>query len=227
MDYLLHLVRVAFEEHTELLLFATVFLEQIGLPMPAYPSLIVAGSLPATLADAALLCEIFGMAVLACLSADLVWYWMGRRFGSTLTRRICHLSMSPEVCVMRSAGFYRKHGLNTLLIAKFLPGAGAMTTLLAGANRTSLRKFLAYDVMGSMIWAGSALALGYIFQDTVSQALALLTRFAYLGAIAMIFIVLAYIAARWQSRHRAAPLIKLAPLSTISMLRQTVADEEP
>ncbi|MCC2597774.1 DedA family protein [Pusillimonas sp. MFBS29] len=227
MDYLLHLVRVTFEQHTELLLSVTVFLEQVGLPMPAYPSLIVAGSLPATMAGAASLCGMLGMAVLACLLADLVWYWMGRRFGSILTRRICHLSMSPEVCVMRSASFYQKHGLNALLVAKFLPGAGIMTTLLAGMNRTSLRKFLVYDAMGSMIWAGSALVLGYIFQDTVSQALALLPPFAYLGVIAMILIVLTYLAARWQSRHRTTPLIKLAPLSTISILQQASADEEP
>jgi len=224
MDHLLHLARETFEQHTELLLFATVFLEQIGVPVPAYPSLIVAGALPATMAAAGFLCQMLGMTVLTCLTADMVWYWMGRRFGSTLTRRICHLSMSPEVCVMRSTSFYQKYGLRALLIAKFLPGAGAMTTLLAGTNRTSLHKFIAYDAMGSTIWAASALALGYIFQDTVSKTIAFLTPFAYLGVVAIILIILAYIAARWQGWHGARAPIKLAPLSAISLLRQVGAD---
>lgn len=227
MDHLLHLVREAFEQHTELLLFATVFLEQIGLPVPAYPSLIVAGSLPATTAGAGFLCQMLGMAVLACLTADMAWYWMGRRFGSTLIRRICHLSISPEVYVMRSASFYQKYGLSVLLIAKFLPGAGAMTTLLAGAHRTSLRKFIVYDAMGSIIWAGSALALGYTFQDSVLKTIAFLVPFAYLGVAAVIFIVLAFIAARWQSRHGARSPIKLATLSAISIQRNLRAEDEP
>ncbi|NYT85292.1 DedA family protein [Pollutimonas harenae] len=227
MDHLLHLAREIFEQHTELLLFATVFLEQIGLPVPAYPSLIVAGALPATMAGAGFLCQMLGMAVLACLTADMVWYWMGRRFGSALTRRICHLSMSPDECVMRSTSFNQKYGLSALLIAKFLPGAGAMTTLLAGTNRTSLRKFIAYDAIGSIIWAGSALALGYTFQDTVLKAIAFLAPFACLGVAAMIFIILVYIAARWQVRHGARTPIKLAPLSAISLLQQVRVDEEP
>src|SRR5690606_6654238 len=100
--------------------------------VPAYPSLIVAGAAPAARVAAGFLCQVLGMAVCACLAADLVWYWMGRRFGGTLTRRVCHLAMSPEACVTRSAAFYDRYGPRMLLIAKFLPGAGAMSTLLAG-----------------------------------------------------------------------------------------------
>lgn len=226
MDHLLHLVQEAFEQHTELLLFATVFLEQIGLPVPAYPSLIVASALPGTMAGSGFLCQMLGMAVFACLTADMVWYWLGRQFGNRLTRRICHLYMSPEVCVTRSTSFYQKYGLSALLIAKFVPGAGAMTTLLAGTNRTSLRKFIAYDAMGSTIWAGSALALGNTFQETVSKTMALLTPFAYLGVAAVIFIVIAYTAARWQGQHGVRAPIKLAPINALSILRQVEVEEE-
>ena len=45
-------------------------------------------------------------------------------------------------------------------MSKFLPGASALSTTLAGMTRTRLRRFLAYDAAGSALWAGSALLLG-------------------------------------------------------------------
>lgn len=215
MDYFLDFIRVNFEQHTHVLSFATVFLEQIGLPVPAYPSLIVAGALPSSNVAAGFLSQVLGMAVCACLAADMVWYWIGRRFGSTLTSSVCRLAMSPEACVTRSAAFYNRYGPRMLLIAKFLPGAGAMSTLLAGTNGTSLRRFMAYDAMGSLIWAGSALALGYAFHDTVSRAIERLAPFAYLVVGAVFLIAFLLIAARWCRWQATRAAIKPVPSTRV------------
>ncbi|NGM86743.1 DedA family protein [Parapusillimonas sp. SGNA-6] len=226
MDYFLDFVRTGFEQHTHVLLFATIFLEQIGLPVPAYPSLIVAGALSATGIAAGFPCQVLGMAVCACLAADMVWYWLGLRFGSTLTRRVCHLAMSPEACVTRSAAFYNRYGPRMLLIAKFLPGAGAMSTLLAGTNGTSLRRFMAYDAMGSLLWAGSALALGYTFHDTVSRVMKCLAPFTYIAVGAAVLIAFLLMAARWRSWHAARTATTRMPSRNVLVLWQAQPDDE-
>jgi membrane protein DedA with SNARE-associated domain len=226
MDQFLHFVRASVEQHTHVLLFATIFLEQIGLPVPAYPSLIVAGALSATGIAAGFPCQVLGMAVCASLAADMVWYWLGLRFGGTLTRRVCHLAMSPEACVTRSAAFYDRYGPRMLLIAKFLPGAGAMSTLLAGTNGTSLRRFMAYDAMGSLLWAGSALALGYSFHDSVSRAIALLKPFAYLVVGAVFLIALLFMAARWRSWRAGRATLERGPSRNVLVFLQAQPDDD-
>lgn len=215
-----------FEQHRQLLLFATVFLEQIGLPVPAYPSLIVAGAFPAVINEAGMLCRTLGVAVIACLIADIAWYWAGHRFGNALMHLICRLSMSPENCVVRSAGFYRRYGARTLLIAKFLPGAGAMTTLLAGTHGICLRKFIAYDAIGSMIWAGSGLLLGYAYQDTVSKIMGLLAPYVFYGAAVAALFATTVLLALWSRCRKAQAPLKLEPLMDISRLRQLLADKD-
>ena len=69
-----------------------------GLPIPAYPSLIVGGAV-AQSGHGPTLAEVMAAGVLACVVADLLWYGMGRRHGARLMRGICRISLSPDTCV--------------------------------------------------------------------------------------------------------------------------------
>ena len=85
-------------EHIGVLaVFALVLVEQIGLPLPTYPLLIVAGAWSAQ--GGASFARIAAAAVTACLLADLTWYAAGRRFGSRVLRAMCRLSLEPDSCV--------------------------------------------------------------------------------------------------------------------------------
>ena len=61
------------------LVFANVLLEQLGLPIPAIPTLVAAGALSAGGRLSAGL--LLALAVLASLVADSLWYLLGRRYG--------------------------------------------------------------------------------------------------------------------------------------------------
>lgn len=60
-------------------MFANVLALQLGLPVPGYPTLIVVGALTVTGPLHPL--PVLGVAVLACLVADCIWYRAGRRDG--------------------------------------------------------------------------------------------------------------------------------------------------
>ncbi|MFO6085450.1 hypothetical protein ACLBTQ_11525, partial [Pseudomonas aeruginosa] len=85
------------ENHGLLLLFLNVLCEQAGLPIPAYPALIVAGAL-AMQGVGAPLGVVLLVVVLACLLADVAWYLAGRRYGGFLLRSICKVSLSQDSC---------------------------------------------------------------------------------------------------------------------------------
>src|SRR5450432_3281528 len=82
------------------LIFANVLIQQMGLPIPALPTLIVAGALAADGKFVA--SELFGAAFIACAISDAFWYTAGWLRGNRVLRLLCRMSLSPDSCVRRS-----------------------------------------------------------------------------------------------------------------------------
>ena len=103
------------------LVFAAVFLDQIGLPLPAIPWLLAAGALSATgkLSPFSAL----GITVLACLLADTLWFYLGRYRGHRVLGLLCRISLEPDSCVRRTQNLYTRYGLRGVVLAKFVPGS--------------------------------------------------------------------------------------------------------
>ena len=82
------------------LVFFNVLALQAGLPLPAYPVLIVAGAYAAMGGNP--LWELVVVGVAAALVADTGWYLAGRRFGVSILRVLCRVSLSPDGCVRQT-----------------------------------------------------------------------------------------------------------------------------
>src|SRR5438874_12360717 len=133
-------------------LFGWVLVEQLGVPIPAMPLLLAAGALAGTghlNFFAALL-----FTVLGALASDSLWFQLGRHKGIKILQLLCRISLEPDSCVRRTQGMFSKQGARSLLVAKFLPGCGLVTPPLAGVFRMRFRRFLLFDAIGSMLWAG-------------------------------------------------------------------------
>src|SRR5216684_296553 len=106
--------------HGAAVLFAIVFVEQAGLPLPSAPWLLAAGALSATGKLNVVLA--LAMTALACVVADSIWFYVGRMGGKRVLRLFCRLSLAPNTCVGRTKGLFARHGLQSLIVAKFVPG---------------------------------------------------------------------------------------------------------
>ena len=181
-----------------LLVFASVLLEQSGLPLPAPPLLIAAGALSqdgTVRADVVLV-----VAVIACLIADHLWFLAGRLRGRALLGLVCRRSLSPDTCVRQTDDLVARHGAPLLLVAKFIPGVSAVAIPTAAAMGLSYRRFLLFDGLGALLWSGSYIAAGMIFSRQVHR---LMEALAAIGGAAMLLVALAfalYIA--WKAAHR-------------------------
>ena len=91
-----------------LVLFALVFAEQIGLPVPALPFLLAAGALVRT--GQLDLGASLAVGVFASVLSDVVWYWIGRRRGMTVLNLLCRISLEPDSCVRRTEDLFARHG---------------------------------------------------------------------------------------------------------------------
>lgn len=176
MDTLLHLIAV----YGLLVVFVSVFLDQGGIPVPAYPPIIVTAALAVDQGKS--LWPIVLVATAAAVMADWLWYVGGRRLGTRLLRLMCRLSISPDSCVLMTRGIYGRWGAPSLIVAKFIPGFAAVATTLAGETGTRPGRFLLFDGIGALLWAGLAVALGATFHEAVNS---LLERIEDLGRMAL------------------------------------------
>src|ERR1022692_1177077 len=135
-----------------LLVFTVVFLDQMGVPLPAVPWLLAAGALSATGQFSLLLW--LGITVLACLIADLIWFYLGRHRGHRVLGLLCRISLEPDSCVRRTQNMYARYGLRGVVVAKFLPGLSTVVPPLAGMAGVSAGRFLSVDAVGSLLYGG-------------------------------------------------------------------------
>ncbi|HEY3742664.1 MAG TPA: VTT domain-containing protein [Bryobacteraceae bacterium] len=160
--------------HGYWVLFLNVLAEQIGVPVPALPVLFGMGSLAAMHRFS--FSEGLGLAVIACLISDTIWYGLGRVKGQSVLKTLCRISLEPESCVSLTKGWFEKYGSAALLFSKFVPGLSTVAQPLAGANKINLWRFLLMDGLGSLIWASVYLGLGWTFHDQAAEIWAALTR---------------------------------------------------
>lgn len=194
-----------------LAVFIAVLVDQGGIPVPAWPLVVVASALAVQSGTA--LWPILLVAVVAAMLADALWYAGGRRFGGTMIRLICRLSLSPDSCVANTRGIYSRWGPPSLIVAKFIPGVAAVTTTLAGQTRTGLGRFAFYDGIGAALWAGAAIAVGTIFHGAVREVLAQLESFGRSGLIMLLAGIAFYVLYKFWRRQRFLRLIRMARIS--------------
>jgi membrane protein DedA with SNARE-associated domain/rhodanese-related sulfurtransferase len=205
--------------------FLNVLLEQLGMPLPAMPTLIVAGALAADGRLPAL--TLCALALGACLIGDCAWYFAGRIYGARVMHLLCRISLTPDICVSETQTSFERWGSKALIVAKFIPGLSMIAPPLAGATRMSLSRFAGYSALGSMLWIGAALLIGVLLK---SQVVRLLPELASVGGAALtILLVLfaAYIAFKWRERRRFRAALHMARISVHDLYERMRGEPAP
>jgi membrane protein DedA with SNARE-associated domain len=161
-------------------LFVAMLMEAIGLPVPGALALLAAGA--ASASGALRPSAAFAIAATAMLLGDIGLYVTGRLTGWSLLGFLCGLSLSPEVCILRSAKWFYKRGRTTLLFAKFLPGVNSMAPPLAGSMKMRPGQFLRFDIAGALFYIVAYGALGYVFRDVFRMIAGGLQAFSRVAA---------------------------------------------
>ena len=193
------------------LVFANVLAEQLGLPIPAIPTLIVAGALSVQRDLSAV--RVLAWTLVACLIADTVWFALGRRHGLKILKTLCRVSLSPDSCVRQTSAIFERWGMPSLLVAKFVPGFSTVAPPLAGATGARLPVFLFYDAGGSLLWAGSGVVAGIVFHRAIDRGLEFLTS---IGSWALVLLGSAlglFLAFKWYQRRRFYRMLRMARIT--------------
>src|SRR5215475_1956902 len=181
------------------ILFTVVFVEQAGLPLPCAPWLLAAGALCASGEMNAAVA--IGMSVAACVIADSLWFYLGRRGAKCVVKLFCRLSLAPDSVDLCTKKFFDRQGLCSLALAKFLPGLGTVMPAFAGALGVSTIRFLLFDTLGSFVYGAFYICAGIVFHNQVHQVLAVLERL-WLGVLLSALVLVAgYISFKYVRRR--------------------------
>lgn len=183
-----------------LIVFGIVLVEQFGLPIPAYPILIVAG---AASVNAQVSWQLVWLAaILACLICDIFWFRAGRFYGKRILRLLCKISLSPDSCVNQTEDRFSRFGVKSLLVSKFLPGFNTIAAPLSGAMGVKPRLFLLYAVSGAALWSGTGIVLGIWFHNSIDGVLDTLSNLGGTAVTILAGLLALFIAFKYAERRR-------------------------
>ena len=208
-----------------LIVFAIVLVEQIGLPIPAFPVLIVAGALSATGELSWHLC--LAAAVIACLISDVFWFNAGRFYGKRILRLLCKISLSPDYCVSQTEDRFARFGPKSLVVSKFIPGFNVIASPMSGALGVSAPRFLGFSMSGSLLWAGSGIALGAYFYKSVDQVLTVLSSMGTTALMVLLSLLALFVLYKYVERRRFRQALQVERIQMAELRKLIEQGHEP
>lgn len=202
--------------HGYSVVFAIVFAEAIGMPVPAAIALLGGGAaVAAKLLNGPVL---FVLAIVGMVLGDILLYVLGRYMGWTLLGLLCRLSLNPESCILNSAESFYKRGKTTLVIAKFIPGLNTMSPPLAGSMRMKFPQFIRLDLAGAFLYVTAYGTLGYLGRDFLARISLGFIKAGHLVSLVLAAAFAAYIVYRlWlyykNREYRVVPRVQVEELA--------------
>lgn len=156
------------------LLLFIIFIETgvfFGFFLPGDPILFIAGiiiaNLPLAQADSVMMLLYWLVLIsLAGIAGNFLGYFTGKKFGAFLLQRE-DTWIYKKKYLLKAEEFYHRKGGGAIILARFLPIVRTFAPIVAGIVKMDFKKFAFYNMIGSVIWVGSLVTLGYMLGENV------------------------------------------------------------
>ncbi len=150
-------------------LFALIFGESAGAPLPGETALLTGGVLAG--AGHLSLPLVVAVAVAAAVTGDTLGYWLGRRGGRPVLTHRGPLAAFRAQALEHGERFFERHGPKTVFLGRFVPGVRVVAAVVAGASAMAWPRFAVYNVSGAFVWAATVASLASLVGPAVAAAL--------------------------------------------------------
>jgi membrane protein DedA with SNARE-associated domain/rhodanese-related sulfurtransferase len=209
--------------HGWVVLFVAVFIEQMGIPLPAAPWLLAAGALAGT--GKMNWVVALGSASIGSVTADLIWYYLGRHYGNRVLGLLCRISLEPDTCVRRTEGIFTRYGMKGVVAAKFIPGLSTLAPPMAGSSGVSVLRFLFFDGLSSVLYAGCFILAGVLFSRQLEQIIGALAGLGHSALVVVFALFALYIGYKYLQRRRLLNELRTARITVDELHQRQEAGE--
>jgi len=208
-----------------LLVFGSVLVEQLGLPIPSIPVLLLAGA--ASGRGEISFTAALVLSIVASLISDSLWYEIGRKKEGKVLSTACRISLNPDSCVRQMKSLLVRWGFPSLLIAKFIPGFSMVAPPIVGSMKKPRSLFWLFSGVGAGLWAGSALVGGLIFSDAIEIILSGMSRVGRLAAVAVVLVFVLLVLVKYLQRRRFSCSLQMPCVSVEDLKKLIDEGHEP
>lgn len=214
-----------FQNYGMAFVFVSVLCDKIGLPLPSYPTLLLAGAVSVS-TDASIV-AITLAATSGAIVADTVWYAIGRGLDRRALALVCRVTVSPDSCVRQTETLFSRIGPYGLLFSKFIPGFSFLSNALCGITRTHLVLFLVLDGIGAAIYLVIPILIGRVFYLTINDLLARIVQLGEYGAALVVGAFAAYFGSRFLRRQLFIRRLRMDRISVEELAHLIESGEPP
>ena len=145
------------------ILFLIIFCETGLVVMPLLPgdSLLFAAGSIAAIGEMNIHLMVV-LLIIAAILGDAVNFMVGKFFGEKLFANP-NSKIFKQSHLQKTQQFYAKHGGKTIILARFIPIVRTFAPFVAGMGHMTYHHFLAYNVIGGVLWVTIFSYLGYFF----------------------------------------------------------------
>lgn len=199
--------------------FLNVLLTRLGLPIPAVPVLLFAGS--AIAAGTLSFWPILVAAVLGALIGDGTWFAAGRIYGRKLIAALSRISPAVDSRLETARSLFERFGVPLVSISKFVPGLGLITPPLMGTTAVDSRIYAMWDLVGALAWATFWLLGGAAAERQLHMLLAFVRARGGTVIDVLLAAALLYLLYRLQQRRRERRRLRAAASAPASQATAT------
>jgi membrane protein DedA with SNARE-associated domain len=157
-----------FAAHLYLFVFLSSLIDATGFPFPGRVVLVIAGTIASTDREVA---TVVAMGAAGAVIGDHGLYLAGMVGGPRLLALYCRLTFSPPHCIDRTVAYFRRLGPPAIMLGRFSTSVRLFAAVMAGSGHFPYARFVGYDLLGALSYAGLWVLLGYVFGEQVHAVL--------------------------------------------------------
>jgi membrane protein DedA with SNARE-associated domain len=176
-------------EYGLFLLFVLVALESTGVPLPGETALIAASVL-ASQGHYSIVVVIV-LAAAGAILGDNAGYWIGRKGGRALLRRLPYLRDYFARILPPAERFFERHGAKAVFFGRFISLLRVTAAWLAGISHMPWWRFLFWNAAGGIVWATAFGVVAYYSGRAAADAI---NHYGLYAGIAIVVLIVAAVA---------------------------------
>ncbi|GEO24565.1 DedA family protein [Alicyclobacillus acidoterrestris] len=181
--------------------YIAMVLEGLGMPFPGDAFLAFYGYAVSEQ-------EMNGIAVwcigsLGYFTGVSIIFWLVRKFGSLVLNPLYRIHILSPERLDHTSTLMRRFSALVLIPGRFLPGIRSLSTYAAAFVDMPYSTFTAYTIVGSIIWCGAWIGLGFWFGENVQTLLKhVQSTLTWVTIVIVLLALLVFIIKRLQSKTR-------------------------
>jgi membrane protein DedA with SNARE-associated domain len=176
-----------FAQYGYAVVFVGVFLENAGVPVPG-ETMVLAGAALAQFGRLSL-ARVVATAFVGAVLGDNLGFFIGRHGGRVLAERYGSKVGLSDRRLAEFDRFFRRYGVRTILVARFITGLRVVGAVLAGASGLPWNTFLFYNAAGAIVWSMAVGAAGYLLAYSWDTLVRLIGAFGLVGLVCFVVVV--------------------------------------